>query len=289
MAKTISPEVLEVLKHVEIDGQHVKLTGTLDRKLYTGVAEVLKILGGKWTGGKVQTTVFPPDKNPQELIDALLAGGNKIEKNPLAYFPTPAPVIAAMLEHLDDFDPFPLCRVLEPSAGEGAIAKAVLDLIPHCTHPDQLLDCVEFDPGRAKQLRSQGLTVYEADFLTLPVPDTLYDVVLMNPPFTIDNKTNAFALHILHAWSFLKPGGRLISVIPSVAGNAKFATFFAFVQQHGSVTKLPEKSFKTSGTNLNCSIIALTKPHAVPVVPEPPALEVTPAVKAKATRQLGLF
>jgi 16S rRNA A1518/A1519 N6-dimethyltransferase RsmA/KsgA/DIM1 with predicted DNA glycosylase/AP lyase activity len=66
--------------------------------------------------------------------------------------------------------------VFEPSAGEGALARAASAYVPlHQIH------CVEIDEDNVTTLRQQGFRCVHADFLKVP-PTQIYDVVLMNPP-----------------------------------------------------------------------------------------------------------
>jgi predicted RNA methylase len=68
--------------------------------------------------------------------------------------------------------------VIEPSAGSGVLARAVLD-----ERPMARLVAVELDPTWATILRAVlgGDSVIEGDFLTAPVGSA--DVVVMNPPY----------------------------------------------------------------------------------------------------------
>jgi hypothetical protein len=74
-------------------------------------------------------------------------------------------------------------RVLEPSAGLGALVRAVLE-----RSPSALVDAVEYDPRRVAVLRELacelGFRVDELDYLERPPPSELYDVGISNPPFT---------------------------------------------------------------------------------------------------------
>jgi hypothetical protein len=193
----------------------VRITGELlERNLYEDVNEVFRRLRGAWKGGKTQAHVFPFD--PKPLIEAVIASGELPPDNPYALFPTPPAVVEAMIpQTLKDrhafaqrnptytFDPI---RVLEPSAGLGAIATAVRAyLLPHDT-----LVQVEIDPFLAAMLHGE---VHNQDFLTY-TPDAPFDYVLMNPPFSVDGDALAYITHIEHAWGMLTDRGVLVAITP---------------------------------------------------------------------------
>lgn len=75
-------------------------------------------------------------------------------------------------------------RVLEPSAGSGALVRAIL---AHCPAPT--VDAVELDHKWADHLRAlevdpaATLNVDCADYLTRPAPEQPYDVAVLNPPY----------------------------------------------------------------------------------------------------------
>lgn len=174
----------------------------------------------------------------------------------LQFYPTPAAVAAKLAEHVRTGD-----RVLEPSAGEGAIAAAAL------AAGAGRVDCVEVDPGRVAVLsvrfgRNDRVAVRRANFLEL-VPDPVYDVVLMNPPFYGTH----YMEHVRHAMQFLKPRGRLLAVLPATVefgesrAHNEFRTWAAR-QGWGRefrVSDLPDGSFKESGTNVSTCVLELQR------------------------------
>lgn len=83
----------------------------------------------------------------------------------------------------------PGTRVLEPSAGLGALAHAARNL-------GGKVFCVELDPALVEHLRADDFEVLCSDFLLANLGE--YDVALMNPPFE-DGQTEQ---HILHALQF---------------------------------------------------------------------------------------
>jgi SAM-dependent methyltransferase len=101
---------------------------------------------------------------------------------------------------------------LEPSAGTGALA----DLMPK-----ERTRCVEISALHCAVLRAKGFDVVEADFILwadLQFPGGChFDRVVMNPPFA-DGRAK---LHTEYAYGLLKPGGRLVAILPaSMRGKA---------------------------------------------------------------------
>lgn len=179
----------------------------------------------------------------------------------LQFYPTPAEVAAKVAG-----ESCRAARVLEPSAGEGAMAAAVLKA------GAARVDCVEVDPGRVAALsgrfgRDSRVSVRRANFLEL-VPDPVYDLVVMNPPFFGVH----YMAHVRHAFDFLRPGGALRAVLPSTVefGETKaHAEFRRWAMARGAktyggefrVADLPIGSFKESGTNVSTCILTLEKPQ----------------------------
>lgn len=240
-------DVLTTRTHT--DGKHLILTGPrFDQRLYQRVNEVLEAVGGRWTTA-VQAHVFQIDA--AQAIAATLAAGEVVtarEKRQQAqYFPTP-PAVVARLVDLADVQPG--MRVLEPSAGSGAIAAAV-------AARGAMVDCIERDPGYAAELAAadvaQALTV--ADFLAVP-PQPVYDRVVMNPPFT----QGADMAHVQHALRFLAPGGLLVSVMSWTVTEhePRTAGFRDLVEAHsGTVEAIGAGAFAESGTAIPTVIVTI--------------------------------
>ena len=240
----ISNEVLDVLSNAETTGNALVLTGQLARPLYVATNKVLELAGGKWNK-KAKAHLFNGDA--AEIMDRIILTGKVTDKQQeLGYFPTPEPVIERLLD-LADIQPEML--VLEPSAGQGAIAAAIVPIT-------ERLDCFEIDADNVEVLQKVTFRHLQVDFLTLP-PYALYDRVVMNPPFA----KQADIRHVLHAFKFLKPGGRLVSVMSAgveFRTNKLTTDFRQFVAAHnGTIEKLPEGSFSASGTDISTLIVTM--------------------------------
>lgn len=244
----VDDEVLAVLSAAEATGNNVVLTGQLDRKLYERTNKVLEAAGGKWNK-KARAHVF--DGEAAERMDQIiLSGAVEVPKDEFNFFPSPPAVVDRLID-LAGIERG--MRVLEPSAGRGAIAWA-------CAEAGALVDCYEIQQGNAFYVAMSapvdlGRTV-TADFLTVE-PEPVYDRVVMNPPFLKQSDIK----HVLHAHKFLKPDGLLVAVMAAgveFRTDARTTAFKQFVEDHGGhIEQLPENSFKASGTGVRTVIAVI--------------------------------
>ena len=228
-------DVLNVLAAAETDGDKLRLTGQLDRALYVKTNKALDAAGGKWNRS-AKAHIFPGDA--AEAIDQMMLTGEIIAaKQEFGYFPTP-PAIVQRLIDLAKLAPGMLA--LEPSAGRGAIAKALVTA--GCR-----VDSVELLPENVAALREDFPDAREHDFLTYE-PTPVYDRVVMNPPFA----RQADIHHVTHAAQFLKDDGLLVSVMSNgvtFRENKLTADFRERVHYSGGwFEDLPDGAFKDSGT-----------------------------------------
>jgi predicted RNA methylase len=159
------------------------------------------------------------------------------------FFPTPRSLVERMIVEAAIGSGM---TVLEPSAGKGDIAKAVVQL-------GATVVCIEKNFTLAEHLRKQGLDVRCSDFLEVS-PESIYDRVLMNPPF----ERHEDEKHIRHAFNFLVPGGRLVAIACNTTGT-RLESWIADLG--GTVEPLPAGSFATSErpTQVNTCLIVVDK------------------------------
>jgi len=222
------------------DGKQGVLTcGPLERKLYESVNKALVAMGGKWRRG-IGAHVFPMD--PRPTVDGLLEDGHLIVERD-GFFETPLEIVSRMIELVA-----PIGRVLEPSAGLGAIAER----LP--VAKDQLL-CIEKNPRRCEVLEAKGYTVQCGDFLTMD-PGT-FDAIFMNPPFEEGQEID----HVKHAYRCLASGGAMVSVMsvgPFFRADRKATDFREWFEHvHGVKTDNEDNSFKISGTGVNTCLVVI--------------------------------
>lgn len=243
----VATEVLDELGKAVINQNALTLVGQLDRKLYEKVNKVLDAAGGKWNR-KAKAHLF--DGDASEIIEQIILTGKITnKKDDLGQFFSPRPVVDRAIKLAEiKFG----MKTLEPNSGRGAIAGELVKVTPY-------VECYEIDPANAKAMLDWlVLPVTVADFLTV-TPEPIYDRVVMNPPFA----KRADIAHVRHAFKFLKPGGRLVSIMSAGVEfrtdriGTEFRTFI--VENDGFLERLPEGSFLESGTGVNTVIVVLKK------------------------------
>lgn len=180
----------------------LKFGSANDKAVDEEVVRVLEGLGGAPVASKHGRWAF--DYNPMEVIKEIAASGCIPDVKAHQFYPTPAN-LARVLVDMAEIGPSHTC--LEPSAGQGGLA----DLLPK-----ERTTCVEVAELNAKVLEAKGHTVIRADFIEWAVTNTYnvanhFDRIVMNPPFS-DGRAEA---HTRSAATLLKPGGRLVAILPA--------------------------------------------------------------------------
>lgn len=263
----LSDTARTALEHAEVDGLTVRLHGQLERADYEQVNAVLTRIagGGKWNRPKgvhlfdqdpaadlelaVKARVLPPDPKRRD-----------------GWFATPGWVAEelALNYALTSFDiDYADLRILEPSAGEGALADALVRWGCGKIRPVQVV-CVEPDPWRAGILRRKGYPTFERRFQEWAAdePHARFDLVLMNPPFTEPTDRQAWITHIELAWSMLAPGGRLVAVVPAgmaFRADRRTVGLRELAEAHGFQRELPPGAFEESGTGVRSMVLTLDR------------------------------
>lgn len=183
------------------------------------------------------------------------------------FFPTREPVVNRMIEEADIEEGM---DVLEPSAGMGNIAEGIRSA---GVEPD----VVEISGSLRPLLEEKGFNLVGSDFLE---QGGEYDRIVMNPPFEKGQDVD----HVRHAYSLLKPGGRIVSIMgehPFFANDKKSVEFREWLDEVGTSEKLPEASFKGKEalreTGVNARLVVIDKPEGA-------VEDVTPAVSDIAKR-----
>lgn len=259
MTTIIADDVLDVLASVNCNGPRASMAhlGTLDRKLYAKVNQVLEALGGKWQRA-AKAHVF--DDDAAEIIEnAVLTGTYQRTKQDLGQFDTSRELASVVIGYAGGTD-LAGRRVLEPSAGIGNLTCLAIAF-------GAKVDSIEIDPKRAHQiidrlgrgggLANEGSTVSIGNFLKhAPVGDQ-YDAVVMNPPFSGQTDID----HVLHAALYLKEGGRLVSIMSQGVQsrtNRKAEDFRAWVKAHGGqFYSVDDGAFAQSGTMVRVCILVV--------------------------------
>ena len=239
-----------VLQKCTVSGNVVMLPlGQLDRKLYMEVANALELIGGKWTR-KVNGFQFKQD--PTSLLAQIANGEKRNLKKEFQFFETPAELADEMVRYADIT---PSSVVLEPSAGQGAIIKAI-----HRAYPGKAVNYHELMNLNLSILSDIPYSYYcGSNFLDYH--DQLYDCIIANPPFSKNQDID----HIRHMWKVLKPGGRIVTIASKhwlYSTSKKETTFKEWIynEVEADVTTVEAGAFSESGTKIETVMLILQKP-----------------------------
>jgi len=232
----LSPEVTDVLSRSTIT-ENLLILPPGHLAFYAKVKKAIETAGGKWQTNK-QGFVF--DSDPRARLGLALASGTVVDekKNRQAFY-TPQAVAdeVAILAEVGGY------LVLEPSAGEGALAKACLRAGAGGVH------CIEIEETCLSSLKSiDRATVEIGDFLKMNGGQVKR--IVMNPPFTKGQDLK----HVTHAKKWLTPGGKLFAIVPDKE-CPKFAAIGAI-----TVKRFPAGAFKESGTSVATRLICIELP-----------------------------
>lgn len=165
-------------------------------------------------------------------------------------FPTP-PELAQMMGDMLAY--IPGMRVLEPSAGTGRL----LDAIPYVKD----LTAIEYSSSLHEALKRTHTWPLHLcmDFLEYDGSGgwidgvgtrSDFDRIIMNPPF----KDGADIKHIMHAYSLLADGGRIVALCANGPRQQK-----ALKPMANHWRELPAGSFASEGTAVNVALLVIDK------------------------------
>lgn len=186
------------------------------------------------------------------------------EKMRLQQFSTPLPIsvavaFAAQTRAAD--------RILEPTAGTGNLVAPL---------KGSAVTVSELDPSRAALLQAQGWKdVRTLDYLRSPVEKNAWDVIVSNPPWG-SYKTGKYGNPIAGEFKpgdvaerfvakmvkELKPGGRLVAVMPTTMLGASGVNFRNYLDKQGTIRaiiKSPPKAYDTRGTSVESILLVWDK------------------------------
>lgn len=251
-----STEAQIVLLSCTVEGLVVKLPPEqLDRNVYAEVKKALELIGGKWKGGKTYGFVFKTD--PADLLQQIASGEKRNLKKEYQFFATPAALAERMVEmaQIGESEDLPYGDILEPSAGQGAIIKAIHDatelITVHCYEPMEV--------NKLILSKMEGVKWLGEDFLQAD-PKKHYDRIIANPPFTKNQDID----HILKMYSVLKPGGIMVALsspswtFGSQRKQIEFRQWLTEVDAH--IEEIPVDTFKESGTSIRTMLVKISKP-----------------------------
>ncbi len=238
----LTPDLVEVIDQSTIEGNSLYLPGTLDRKLYQKVNTAIEAAGGKWSK-KAKAHLF--DVPPREALGLVIAAGVVIDqKKERQAFYTPKH-IADRIASIADVSGH---RVLEPSAGNGALADACIRA------GASSVSIIEIDPAECVNLKEKGHVGLEGDFLKAR-PRPIFSRIVMNPPFT----KNQDVKHLSRALQWLAPNGVIVCILPDRFRDKSLRSMIGL--PHGFALEefpLPPNAFAESGTKVNTIVAKIS-------------------------------
>ena len=161
------------------------------------------------------------------------------------FFPTPKEIAIRMVRPY--LNRLGCARILEPSAGNGAILDTITEDIPYVYENEigkkyelttkarlENIYCIEMNPELQMILQQKRYRLLASDFLTY-TPDHDFDLLIMNPPFSQGD------LHLLHAWEILREGDIACLLNAETIRNPYTKTrklLASIIAEHGSVEEL---------------------------------------------------
>lgn len=177
------------------------------------------------------------------------------------YFATPEPVGLVMTRLVDAKEGE---KMLEPSAGHGAIARWFRpDAERTAIEPSSELNsrlALVFQDGDIKRQKFEELNIINK-----------YDAIVMNPPFNEEgSKGGKLAIdHLIKAFGHLREGGRVVAIIPEGQAIKRLEQFLYATDGKGKMLNpdahlimninLPDVTFKRAGTGVRTRIVVIEK------------------------------
>lgn len=260
--RTTTMTTQEILQQCTVDGYVVKLPNIqLEYTTeYVPVKKKLELIGGKWKAAKIQGFVFEED--PTALLAALAAGEKKNPKKEFQFFGTPPDladyIITKVTAETNLFEADQQIKILEPSAGDGSLVKAI-----NRHNPDLMVDCFELmDLNWMKLAKVPGAVMLGDDFLKAVDEKKIlntYDLIIANPPFSKNQDID----HIMAMYECTKVGGYIITIASkswTFGSQKKQVKFKNWLEEINAVTEeIMPGSFKDSGTLVGAMIIMIQK------------------------------
>ena len=242
--------VEDILKHCTLENNVLKLPAVqFNKKSYAEAKKWIEEAGGSWQGGKVQGFTFP--FNPERVFSILKEGKRCNLQQEYQFFETPSDVAdwLVMLAggiHEDD-------TVLEPSAGRGALIKAI-----HRACPSVTVECYELMPENREFLHTlNNVILLDEDF----TKDSLgcYTKIIANPPFSGNQDID----HVRLMYERLEKKGTLAAITSPhwrFSSEKKCVDFRDWLDRvEGKTFEIGAGKFKESGTTISTIAVVITK------------------------------
>jgi hypothetical protein len=242
--------VEDILKHCTLEDGVLKLPKVqFNKKSYAEAKKWIEEAGGSWQSGKIQGFTFP--FNPDRVFSILKEGKRCNLQQEYQFFETPAEVadwLVMLAGGIHEND-----TVLEPSAGRGALIKAI-----HRACPSVTVECYELMPENREFLYSlDNVIILDEDFTKDSVGS--YTKIIANPPFS----NNQDIEHVRIMYKLLEKGGTLAAITSShwkIASEKKCVDFRNWLEEvHGEVFEIGAGEFKESGTSISTMAVVIRK------------------------------
>lgn len=218
---------LATIRDSDDGGSVIRLDVDVSPKEYAEFKKIVEHCGGLYKG-KAIGHIF--NTSADKTLPSIMSYVDRLDKglkiNKEEFFPTPASVATDLINQaipeesyvrymLSEGSNKSEMRVLEPSAGDGALIESFLKEIPGF---EGTIVLMEIDPLRVETLRQKfeddsRIQIIEGDFTSFDA-DTLgqFEVILMNPPFKLWEE------HYKHAKSLLldSPDAYLGVILPNM-------------------------------------------------------------------------
>lgn len=168
------------------------------------------------------------------------------------YYATPEPVGLKMVEWAGIK---PGDKVLEPSAGHGAIARFFPD------QTDVTMVEPSYDLSQRAALANGTAKIVNSNFEDFHITNK-FDAIVMNPPYGNGGKTAIE--HVSKAGRHLREGGRIVALIPRGGmTDRRLAQFMESDEAKGlqlvAKVSMPGVTFERAGTSVNTQVVVLEK------------------------------
>lgn len=247
---------MDVLKKCTLDGRVIRLPKMkLDKELYDEVKNILYKNGAEWKGHRIQGFLFQFD--PKEIFERFQSGEKVNLKQEYQFFETQINLARTMVMEAGITKVPPSFKILEPSAGQGGVLRAIAEVLPSMS-----IDICEVMPENIEVIKQRGYRVNFIceDFLQIPKALTgFYDRIIANPPFS----NNQDIEHCMKMYECLKKGGRMVTILGTSWMHGKQKKQEAFrkwlKEVDATIENIAAGAFSQSGTTVKTVLCIINK------------------------------
>lgn len=208
--------------------------------------------GGKVADQRGSNTISEFEKAKSYYYAQQKNTKSRDQREGMDYFATPEPVGLKMVEWAGIK---PGDKVLEPSAGHGAIAR----FFPARTEVTMVEPSLNLSQRAA--LANGGARIVNQRFEDFNRTNK-YDAIVMNPPYGMGGKT-AYE-HLEKATQHLREGGRIVALLPRGGlADRRLVDFMPLAEESGihvvADISMPSSTFERAGTKVNTRVLVLEK------------------------------